>query len=120
MRYRNVTSHCCSSLPSWSRPGLYISGRRPGCRTRYLAHIYLGSCGEEEGGGQGHSNHEHGTAMEIEYPLCPVEPDKKGKGRARRWCTRLLSKACSRETPCTSTYTPRLRGATAGDVREPE
>jgi uncharacterized protein (DUF305 family) len=55
--------------------------------TMYLAHIHPGTCGEEEGGGQGHSGqgdsgHEHGTAMEIEYPLSPVYSDKKGDGRS--------------------------------------
>jgi uncharacterized protein (DUF305 family) len=50
--------------------------------TMYLAHIHPGTCGEEEGGGQGDSGHEHGTAMEIEYPLSPVYSDKKGDGRS--------------------------------------
>jgi uncharacterized protein (DUF305 family) len=50
--------------------------------TMYLAHIHPGTCSEEEGGGQGHSGHEHGTAMEIEYPLSPVYSDKKGDGRS--------------------------------------
>jgi hypothetical protein len=48
--------------------------------TLYLAHIHPGTCGEEEAGGQGHSGHEHGTGKEIEYPLSPVGPDKKGNG----------------------------------------
>jgi hypothetical protein len=30
------------------------------------------------------------------------------------------SEACSWETPCTSAFTSRLRGSTAGDVRQPE
>jgi hypothetical protein len=49
--------------------------------TMYLAHIHPGSCGEEEGEGtRGHAGHEHGTAKEIEYPLSPVDPDKKAEG----------------------------------------
>ncbi|MDQ3437281.1 MAG: hypothetical protein M3491_08135 [Actinomycetota bacterium] len=48
--------------------------------TMYLAHIHPGACGEEEEEGQGHSVHEHGTAKEIEYPLSPVDLDKKGEG----------------------------------------
>jgi hypothetical protein len=48
--------------------------------TMYLVHIHLGTCGEEEGGGtRGHAGHEHGTAKEIEYPLSPVELNKKGE-----------------------------------------
>ena len=58
---------------------LNVSGL-PERGTMYLAHIHPGACGEEEGEGQGHSVHEHGTAKEIEYPLSPVEPDKKGEG----------------------------------------
>jgi len=57
----------------------------PRSGTMYLAHIHPGTCGEEEGGGQGHSAqehsaHEHGASKEIEYPLSPVDPDKKGEG----------------------------------------
>jgi hypothetical protein len=70
--------------------------------TLYLAHIHPGSCAQvaeegqthaehgqehqrgehhkEEGGGQGHSGHEHGTAREIEYPLSQVKSDTEGHG----------------------------------------
>jgi uncharacterized protein (DUF305 family) len=58
---------------------LGVSGL-PDHSTMYLAHIHPGTCGEEEGGGQGDSGHEHGTAKEIEYPLSPVGSDKKGEG----------------------------------------
>jgi uncharacterized protein (DUF305 family) len=63
---------------------LGVSGL-PDRGTMYLAHIHPGTCGEEGGGGQGHpgqgdSDHEHGTAKEIEYPLSPVYSDKKGEG----------------------------------------
>ncbi len=52
----------------------------PNRGTMYMAHIHPGACGEEEEGGQGEASHEHGTAKEIEYPLSPVGPDKKGEG----------------------------------------
>jgi len=58
---------------------LNISGL-PDHGTMYLAHIHPGTCGEEEGGGQGHSAQGHGASKEIEYPLSPVDPDKKGEG----------------------------------------
>jgi uncharacterized protein (DUF305 family) len=63
---------------------LDVSGL-PDRGTMYLAHIHPGTCGEEEGGVQGHagqgdSGHEHGTAKEIEYPLSPVRSDEKGDG----------------------------------------
>jgi len=58
---------------------LNVSGL-PDRGTMYLAHIHPGACGEEVGGGQGEASHEHGTAKEIEYPLSPVGPDKKGEG----------------------------------------
>jgi uncharacterized protein (DUF305 family) len=51
--------------------------------TMYLAHIHSGTCGEEEGGGQGSAGHEHGTAKEIEYPLSPVGSDKKSEGSSK-------------------------------------
>jgi hypothetical protein len=66
----------------------------------YLAHIHPGTCAqeaeeghahgkhgeehqhgahaEEEGGGQGHSGHEHGEG--IEYPLSQVKSDSEGRG----------------------------------------
>jgi hypothetical protein len=58
---------------------LSVSGL-PDRGTMYLAHIHPGTCGEEEGGGQGSAGHEHGTAKEIEYPLSPVRSDEKGDG----------------------------------------
>jgi uncharacterized protein (DUF305 family) len=63
---------------------LDVSGL-PDHGTMYLTHIHPGTCGQEEGGGQGHSAqelsaHEHGAFKEIEYPLSPVDPDKKGEG----------------------------------------
>jgi uncharacterized protein (DUF305 family) len=55
---------------------LGVSGL-PDRGTMYLAHIHPGTCGEEEGGlqghsGQGDSGHKQGTAKEIEYPFSPV------------------------------------------------
>jgi uncharacterized protein (DUF305 family) len=63
---------------------LGVSGL-PERATMYLAHIHPGTCGEGDGGVQGHpgqgdSDHEHGAAKEIEYPLSPVYSDKKGEG----------------------------------------
>jgi hypothetical protein len=59
---------------------LGVSGL-PERSTMYLTHIHPGTCGEgEEGGGQGHSAHEHGTSKDIEHPLSPVSQDKKGEG----------------------------------------
>jgi uncharacterized protein (DUF305 family) len=54
----------------------------PTSGTIYLAHVHLGTCAEEEAGGDehGHSHHEHGASQEIEYPLTPVKPDAKGRG----------------------------------------
>jgi hypothetical protein len=54
----------------------------PSSGTMYLAHIYPGTCAEEQAGGgeHGQSHHEHGATEEIEYPLSPVEPDAKGDG----------------------------------------
>jgi hypothetical protein len=68
----------------------------------YLAHIHPGTCvqeaeagqahtehgedhqhgeqHEEQGGGQGRSGYEHGTAKEIEYPLSQVKADSEGQG----------------------------------------
>jgi hypothetical protein len=43
----------------------------------YLAHIYPGTCAEEEGGA---GEHGHSHMEEIEYPLTPVEPDAQGDG----------------------------------------
>jgi uncharacterized protein (DUF305 family) len=49
--------------------------------TMYLAHIHPGSCGEDEKKeSQGHSEHEHGAAKEIEYPLSPVYSGEGGEG----------------------------------------
>lgn len=50
--------------------------------TMYLAHIHPGSCGEEgeDGGSQGHSEHEHGAAKEIEHPLSPVYSGEGSEG----------------------------------------
>jgi uncharacterized protein (DUF305 family) len=62
------------------RVSLKVSGL-PGHGTMYLAHIHPGTCGEdEEGGGRGHSAHEHGGSKEIEYPLSPVYSNEQGKG----------------------------------------
>ena len=109
---------------------LAVSGL-PERGTMYLAHIHPGTCGEEEGGVQGHSGqgdsgHEHGTAKEIEYPLSPVRSDEKGEGRAQRWCTTSRSKACFQQSPCKSTSTPpapethrRLRAPTLTKRRSP-
>jgi uncharacterized protein (DUF305 family) len=59
---------------------LEVSGL-PERDTMYLSHIHPGTCSEEEEeGGQGHSEHEHGGAKEIEYPLSPVYSDEKGEG----------------------------------------
>jgi uncharacterized protein (DUF305 family) len=61
---------------------LEVSGL-PKSSTTYLAHIHPGTCEEEAAGGGGsheHTEHEHGTAKEIEYPLTPVEPDGQGDG----------------------------------------
>jgi uncharacterized protein (DUF305 family) len=53
----------------------------PSTETMYLAHIHPGTCGEDqEEQGYGHSEHEHGTAKEIEYPLSPVYSDEKSEG----------------------------------------
>jgi uncharacterized protein (DUF305 family) len=59
---------------------LEISGL-PSSGTMYLSHIHPGNCGEEEEEeGYRHSEHEHGTAKEIEYPLSPVYSDEKSEG----------------------------------------
>ena len=62
---------------------LRVSGL-PDSGTTYLAHIHPGTCGEEgdEGHAAGHKHpgHEHGADEEIEYPLSPVDPDRKGDG----------------------------------------
>ena len=58
---------------------LDVSGL-PGHDTMYLAHIHPGTCGEEEEESQGHSEHKHGAAKEIEYPLSPVYSGEGGEG----------------------------------------
>ena len=59
---------------------LEVSGL-PDRGTMYLAHIHLGTCGEEEEEeDHGHGGHEDGASEENEYPLSPVEPDAQGNG----------------------------------------
>jgi uncharacterized protein (DUF305 family) len=79
---------------------LQVSGL-PSTETMYLAHIHPGTCGEEQEEEQGHehSEHEHGTAKEIEYPLSPVYSDEKGEGSSTTVVRKVTLEGLLSEAP---------------------